>query len=207
VTFGVIMSHDMAPAVSSFRPATSERILDAAYQRISDTGLSRTTVEDVARQAGLTRQTIYRYFPSKDDLVRALLMREEERLLDGVRAVFAGSSGLAEALTESMVFGVLFAHDHPVLDRLLQTDAETTLPYVTTRAGSMVDRAREVLAGLIRRRAWVRPALVEPVSDLLVRAFISYTLTPSHRPPEEMARDLARIATAALTPEKEAKRR
>jgi AcrR family transcriptional regulator len=197
----------MVTAVLNLRPATAERILDAAYQRVSDIGLSRTTVEDVAREAGLTRQTIYRYFPSKDDLVRALLMREEERLLDGVRAVFAGSSDLLQALRDSMVFGVRFAHEHPVLDRLLQTDAETSLPYVTTRAGSIVDRAREVLASLIRQKAWVRPTLVEPVADLLVRAFISYTLTPSNRSPEQVARDLATIATAALTSEKEANRR
>jgi AcrR family transcriptional regulator len=197
----------MATAVLNLRRPTAERILDAAYQRVSDIGLSRTTVEDVAREAGLTRQTIYRYFPSKDDLVRALLMREEERLLDGVRAVFSGSSDLLQALRDSMVFGVRFAHEHPVLDRLLQTDAETSLPYVTTRAGSIVDRAREVLSSLIRQKAWVRPALVEPVADLLVRAFISYTLTPSNRSPEQVARDLATIATAALTSEKEANRR
>jgi AcrR family transcriptional regulator len=196
----------MATAVLTVaRPATAERILDAAYRRIGDIGLSRTTMDDVAREAGLTRQTIYRYFSSKDELARALLMREEERLLEGVRAVFETAQDLTQALATSMVFGVRFAHEHPVLDRLLQTDAETSLPYVTTRAGATVDRARDVLAGLIRRKAWVRPTLVEPVADLLVRAFISYTLTPSSRPPEDVARDLATIASAAL--EKEGRRR
>ncbi len=187
--------------------ATSHRILDAAFQRIAELGLSRTTVEDVAREAGLTRQTIYRYFPSKDDLVRALIMREEERFLDGVRAAFAVDDDLEEALFNGMLYCVRFAREHPVLERMLQVDPETALPYITIRGGAVVDRAQKVVAGLIRRKAWVRADLVEPVADLLVRAFISYTLTPPDRPPEDVTRDLARIATAALTREKEAKRR
>jgi AcrR family transcriptional regulator len=196
----------MVSTPTTLTTGTSDRILDAAFRRIAELGLSRTTVEDVAREAGLTRQTIYRYFPSKDDLVRALIMREEERFLDGVRAAFAVDDDLEGALFNGMLYCVRFAREHPVLERLLQVDPETALPYITIRGGAVVDRARKVVAGLIRRKAWVRPDLVDPVADLLVRAFISYTLTPPDRPPEGVTRDLARIATAALTRPKEAKR-
>jgi AcrR family transcriptional regulator len=197
----------MVSTPTALSGGTPNRILDAAFLRIAELGLSRTTVEDVAKEAGLTRQTIYRYFPSKDDLVRALIMREEERFLDGVRAAFTVADELEQALHDGMVFCVRFARDHPVLDRLLKTDAETALPFITTRGGSVIDRARGVLAELIRRKAWVQPALVDPVADLLVRAFISYTLTPPDRPSEDVARDLARIATAALARDKEARRK
>jgi AcrR family transcriptional regulator len=197
----------MVSTPTTLATGTPDRILDAAFRRIAELGLSRTTVEDVAREAGLTRQTIYRYFPSKDDLVRALIMREEERFLDGVRAAFAVADDLERALADGMNFCVRFAKENPVLDRLLQIDAETALPYITIRGGSVVARARHVVAELIRRKSWVKPDLVEPVADLLVRAFISYTLTPPDRPPDDVTRDLARIATAALTGSKEAKRR
>jgi AcrR family transcriptional regulator len=186
---------------------TSDRILEAAMQQIGEWGLARTTVEDVARAAGLTRQTIYRYFASKDQLVTALLMREEDRLLEGVKQAFAAHPELEDAMFEGMLFCVRFADEHPLMERLLETDEEVSLPYLTTRAGSVVSRAREVIASLIRQKAWVRAGMVEPVADLLVRAFISYTLTPPERSREEVVRDLTKIAVSALTQQKEGSRR
>jgi AcrR family transcriptional regulator len=197
----------VATTTTSLASGTSERILDAAFERIGEWGLARTTVEDVARAAGLTRQTIYRYFPSKDHLVTALLMREEDRLLDGVRDAFEHEDRLEDALLQGMLFCDRFVEEHPFLERLLQTDEELSLPYVTTRAGSVVSRAREVIASLIRRKAWVRASMVEPVSDLLVRAFISYTITPPERPRQDVIRDLTKIALSALTGDKEGRRR
>jgi AcrR family transcriptional regulator len=181
--------------------------LDAAFQQITEWGLARTTVEDVARAAHLTRQTIYRYFPSKEHLVTALLMREEDRLLEGVRGAFRLQPTLEAALFEGMLFCVRFADEHPMLEQLLATDEALSLPYLTTRAGSVVNRARDVLASLIRQKEWVRPAVVEPVADLLVRAFISYTLTPPERPREAVVRDLTKIAVSALTGDKEGRQR
>jgi AcrR family transcriptional regulator len=197
----------VAATTTVLAQGTQERILDAAFEQIGEWGLGRTTVEDVARAAGLTRQTIYRYFPSKDHLVTALLLREEDRLLDGAREAFAAQPELADALYEGILFCFHFAEEHPFLERMLRTDEAISLPYVTTRGGSVVSRAREVVAGLIRRKAWVRAAMVEPVADLIVRAFISYTLTPPERPREEVVRDLTKIAVSALTENKEGRRR
>jgi AcrR family transcriptional regulator len=186
---------------------TRDRILEAAMLQIGEWGLARTTVEDVARAAGLTRQTIYRYFASKDQLVTALLIREEDRLLEGVKQAFAAKPDLEDAMYEGMLFCVRFADEHPLVERLLETDEEVSLPYLTTRAGSVVSRAREVIASLIQQKAWVRAGMVEPVADLLVRAFISYTLTPPERSREDVVRDLTTIAVSALTRQKEGRRR
>ena len=49
-------------------------------------GLDRITVEDVVRRVGLGRMTVYRRFPRRDDLVRALVMRETQRFLAAVSA-------------------------------------------------------------------------------------------------------------------------
>ncbi|MGH2695694.1 MAG: TetR/AcrR family transcriptional regulator, partial [Actinomycetota bacterium] len=58
--------------------STRARILDAAFEAVSTFGLSRLTMDDVARLAGLVRQSVYRYFGSKDELIVALVVREEE---------------------------------------------------------------------------------------------------------------------------------
>src|SRR5947207_14107492 len=109
------------------RVATPARILDATYRALLDFGLSRLTVEDVAQRAGLSRQTVYRYFPSKDHLMIALVSREEESFLDGVRAAFAKHEDLEAAIEASTRFVLTFAHEHPLLDRLLATDQQALL--------------------------------------------------------------------------------
>ena len=62
----------MALADTDVRVTTPARILDATFRALQDFGLTRLTVEDVAQRAGLSRQTVYRYFPSKDHLMIAL---------------------------------------------------------------------------------------------------------------------------------------
>jgi AcrR family transcriptional regulator len=185
---------------------TGERILEAAFACVREVGLSRTTVEDVARAAGLSRQTIYRYYPSKDHLVMALVLREEEKFLDGIRAAFAVEADLEQALRHSILFCLRFAREHPLLDRLLVTDPGTLLPYLTTRSGPVIARARDVLFELIGAKAWVRADLYRQAIDTAVRVVISYALSPPDRPPDQVARELAHILTLALTA-KEARRR
>lgn len=197
-------------APSSIGSDTRQRILEAAFGCITDVGLTRTTVEDVARAAGLSRQTIYRYYPSKDHLIMALVLREEEKFLDGIRAAFDVDADLEDAVYDGILFCLRFARDHPLLDKLLETDPETLLPYLTTRGAPVISRAREVLMDLLKRKAWVRVGLLEQVADTAVRVIVSYALSPPHRRPETVARDMARIMTVVLTGkeagEKEAKR-
>lgn len=190
----------MATAAPTRAPTdTGARILDAAFDRVMDIGLGRTTVEDVARAAGLSRQTIYRYFPSKEHLITALVLREEERFLDGIREAFARDPDLEAAISDGILFCLRFAREHPLLDRLLETDPETLLPYLTTRGTPVIRRAREVLKGLLVKKAWVRADLLDAAVDAATRTVLSYAITPPDRRAEDVARDLARILTLTLT--------
>jgi AcrR family transcriptional regulator len=179
-------------------PATGARILDAAFEAVARFGLSRLTVDDVARLAGVSRQTVYRYFDSKDALILALVAREEEALLEGVRAAHREAPSLREAIRRSVLFCLRAAREHPLLDRLLASEPEVLLPYLTTRSGGLIERARRTLEALVAERDDVRPELAPRAADVAVRAIVSYTLTPSDEPPERIAREVARILTAAL---------
>src|SRR2546428_9004433 len=101
----------MAVVQTDLRTATPDRILNAALAAIRDFGLTRITVEDVAQRAGLSRQTVYRYFPSKDHLIVALVSREEERILDGVRAAFVEHDDLMAAVRGSVLFVLAHAKE------------------------------------------------------------------------------------------------
>jgi AcrR family transcriptional regulator len=180
---------------------TRERILDSALAAVTTHGLSRFTMDDVARLAGLSRQSVYRYFDSKDALVMALVEREEEAFIDGVRLAYARHDDLEDAMREAVLFCLRAAREHPLLDRLLASEPETLLPYLTIRAGGLIARAREVLEELAAQRPGVDPRLAHRSADLSVRAIISYTLTPADDPPEDVASGIARILVSALVEE------
>lgn len=186
----------MAATIEQQVESTRAAILDAAFEAVSTFGLSRLTVEDVARQAGLSRQSVYRYFGSRDELIAALVIREEEAFLEGIREVHARHADLETAMREAALFCLRTLREHPLLDRLLASEPETLLPYLTTRAGPVVARAREVLEDLAAERTG--SGLVHRTADVAVRAIISYTLTPSEDEPEDVARELARILASAL---------
>lgn len=189
----------MSVATTGVAETTRARILDAAFQAVADFGLSRLTMEDVAGRAGLSRQTLYRYFPAKDDLLMALVLREEELFLDGVRAAFAAQPSLEAAIEDAVTFVLRHARRHPLLDRLLSTDPEIILPYLTTRSGPMMARAREVVGELIREKApRADPGLAEHLADASVRLLLSYAITPPESPVEGIASAQARITAAGL---------
>lgn len=83
---------------------TAERIMGAALTQAEDFGLRRFTVDDVARRVGLSRVTIYRYFPKKDQLLNALVLREMKRFLTKVDAVVEAQASPEEKLIEGLSF-------------------------------------------------------------------------------------------------------
>ena len=176
---------------------TQGRILDAAFETVATFGLSRFTVDDVARLAGVSRQSVYRYFESRDALIQALVYREEEAFIEGIRAAHARHDRLEEAMAEAILVCLSTARAHPLLDRLLDSEPEVLLPFLTTRGGGLIARARSVIEELAAGQN-VESRLVHRSADIGVRAIISYLLTPSDDDPEDIARELARILVSAL---------
>jgi AcrR family transcriptional regulator len=68
-----------AAAIAQFKPDARERILDTAYELFSRRAIRDVGVDEVIERAGVAKATLYRHFPSKDDLVIAFLERREER--------------------------------------------------------------------------------------------------------------------------------
>jgi AcrR family transcriptional regulator len=66
-------------AIPRSKPDARERILDTAYELFSRRAIRDVGVDEVIEQAGVAKATLYRHFPSKDDLVIAFLERREER--------------------------------------------------------------------------------------------------------------------------------
>ncbi|CAM3956276.1 TetR/AcrR family transcriptional regulator [Kibdelosporangium persicum] len=159
-----------------------ESILDAALAEFLDYGLRRASVDSVARRAGVSRATVYRRFENKDVLVQAVLVRECRRFFGSVADAVAQLPTARERLVEGFVVGMRYTRRDPLLSRLLSTDPEALLPYLTVNGGLVVAVARDFLVG----QAQALPDGDKPVAgrepagvaELFVRLAISFTLTP-----------------------------
>ncbi len=90
---------------------TRELILDAAEQLIGVLGYSKTTVDDVARTAGVGKRTVYVYFPTKEEVILCTIDRIVERLLARLRAHTVADTPRAAAVRAMLLERVLFRFD------------------------------------------------------------------------------------------------
>lgn len=162
---------------------TGERILDAAVDHAEDFGMRRFTMDDIAQRVGLSRVTIYRYFPKKDQLVEAILLREMRRFLRAVDTAVAPSQTLEERLVDGFVFALVYLRNHRLLQRLLRTEPELLLPHLTVRGGPVLEAGRDFIARFARGEGGeealpLSDAEIDGVSELLARMVLSFVLTP-----------------------------
>ncbi|MGX5697074.1 TetR/AcrR family transcriptional regulator [Agromyces soli] len=112
--------------------ASESRMLDAAAALIAARGIGGVTVAEVARDAGVSRPTVYRRWASADEIVRATLLRATVSLLDGFPAL-AGSRD--EIVRDVLDFSARFQAD-PLYRRLLEREPEAFTRYTLQRLGT-----------------------------------------------------------------------
>ena len=179
---------------------TRSALLDAAYDAAVGAGWSRARMGDVARAAGVSRQTLYYEFGSKDGLAAALAMREAQRFVAGSEAAMDGHDTPAEAVAAGLEYTLAAAADNPLLKAVLTDDAsaDSLLPYLTTRGGDLIAAVRARNAAYVSSH-W--PDLpreeVELVADVVVRLAVSHLVLPGGRP-DETARSIAHLVERLL---------
>jgi AcrR family transcriptional regulator len=183
----------------------SERILAAALEQAEDFGVRRFTMDDVARRVGVSRVTVYRYFPKKDRLIEAVLMRELRRFLRDIDAAVTDYDTLEERLVEGFVFALTFLRNHRLLNRLLRTEPELIVPYLTTKAAPILAASREFIAGFAQQEAQegrlpLRSEEIAGVSELLARSVLSFVLTPDSVLGLKTQAEIRRFAESYLAP-------
>jgi len=136
--------------MESAGPSTEEvvrnRILDAADACILRYGVQKTTVDDVAKKAGVARATLYKYVPGgRDELVLAVLMREAERSVDTVIDAMQRADTLEDSLTYGILASVerISSDDH--LTYLFSPDILGTASRLSGAGEALVDATAEIL--------------------------------------------------------------
>lgn len=161
--------------------ATRIRLLDATRLGLTQFGAQRLSMSDVADLAGVSRPTLYRYFPSKDELLRALAEHEAHRFESGLSRALRDQPR-AQRLDAALQFIVRYLGSYG-LQQLVQVESVFVLQRIAT--GFPEQRAH--LARLIQESLSDTefdpnhpPALSpEDTADLVLRIAMSYFLIPN----------------------------
>ncbi|HEY9264098.1 MAG TPA: TetR/AcrR family transcriptional regulator [Mycobacterium sp.] len=166
-------------------PASDEeaatRILSAAKAAIDRDG--DVNIADIARAVGVTRQTVYRYFPSTDALLIAAAMDSASGFLDHLAGHLAGITDPATAIVEGVAYTLESLPGDPYMRLLLSAERTGTFSASVTS-----DTALE-LARIILRRYDVdweahgfTEADLDDVAEHMLRTLQSFVIDPG-RPP------------------------
>jgi len=181
-------------------PGASERVLDATVECVARWGLGKTTLDDIAREAGVSRATVYRLFPGgKPILFERCGQREVARILLELSERLEECDTAADVLAEAMHHAAVVLAEDRALTTILEREPEVLLPYLA------FDRQGPILAAAT---AFVAPTLgrflprhqAEEAVEWAARLVISYTLTPSESIDLTRPDDARRVVDTYLIP-------
>ncbi|MEI6571447.1 MAG: TetR/AcrR family transcriptional regulator [Actinomycetes bacterium] len=117
------------------RSSTQDRLIGATLVCVSRHGLAKTTVDDVAREAGVGRATLYRYFPNKQALLEATLNAEVLRISQEIHSAGEEQTDLDGALVAMMSVAANEVAHHEALQYAFANEPEQVLPHLAFEGG------------------------------------------------------------------------
>jgi AcrR family transcriptional regulator len=181
--------------------STLEAILDAAVVEFEQHGFRRVALDDVARRARVSRTTIYRRFANKDELVSAVIERENVRLFADIAADLKRSGPQSNYYVEAFTLSILKFRHHRVLDRMITDEPGLVIELAGRHYTAAIERMAEALrvifpAGFADRIG--EQAVIE-LADTILRYAAMVLLLPSAQP-LDTADDIRAFATQHFLP-------
>ncbi|HEX9994373.1 MAG TPA: TetR/AcrR family transcriptional regulator [Acidimicrobiales bacterium] len=156
-----------------------ERILAATLACVGRYGLAKTTVEDVARQAGVSRATVYRHFAGgRDQLVNETITWEVARFFGALAGHVADAPDFATRLERALVFAHRAVEEHQVLQKVLQTEPERLLPQLHETTPLVLAVVRSELVPLLKEERLAPGMTPETAGDYVARMVVSFISSP-----------------------------
>jgi len=168
-----------APAGARRATPVRVRVVDSTLRCIARQGIAKTTLDDVAREAGCSRATVYRAFPGgKDGLLAAVADTEVSRLFSALAVAMGAAHDIEEVLVAGMVEAAATISAHPALAYLLDAEAEVVLPYLAfSQMDGVLDVASTFTAPFLGR--WLDHDEAKRVAEWATRLVVSYLLCPA----------------------------
>ena len=149
----------------------TQAILDAALVEFERHGLQRVALDDVARRAGVSRTTIYRRFANRDELVAAVIERENVVLFADIAAELKAAGAPANYYVEAFTQSILMFRRHRVLNQMMTDEPALVLELARRHYGAAIERMADALrvifpAGFADR---IGAAAVDDLADTVGR--------------------------------------
>jgi AcrR family transcriptional regulator len=163
---------------TSDRSSQRIRIVDAALACVARQGLSRTTLDDIAAGAGVSRATVYRVFPGgRDAVLAATVETEVARLFSELAVMMGEADDLEEALVAGIVTAARRLGEHPALAALLAHEPGVVLAQLCF---DRFERVLEVASGFAAPflTRWLEPDQATRAAEWATRIVVSYLVTP-----------------------------
>ena len=163
------------------------RVIDATLSCLARQGTAKTTVDDIAREAGLSRATVYRVFPGgRDEVLAAVVDTEMARLFSALGVCLGEAQGLEEALVSGIVEASTRIRGHAALAYLVEHEPEMVLGHLAfDESDRLLATASRFTAPFLAR--WMSPMEAGRVAEWATRIVLSYVIAAlgapgPHRP-------------------------
>lgn len=181
--------------------AITTKILDAAVVEFEKHGFRRVTLDDVARRAGVSRMTIYRRFEGRDELVTAVIDRENAVLFAQIAEELKNAGPQANYYVEAFTSAIMHARRHRVLNRMITDEPALTLQLAHQHYPAAMQRMADALrvifpAGFAER---IGDEAVDELADTILRYALMALLLPTPHPLHS-ADDVRTFATTHFLP-------
>ena len=176
-----------------------ERILDAARQTTSERGWSAVTMAGLGQAVGVSRQSVYNEFGSKDQVATALVTREVSLFLNAVAEQMATGDSPAEALARAADTVFTLAEDNPLVHSMLGAAVgadSPVLPLLTSQSQPVIDAAVTLITGGLTSRFDELPPA--PELRIAVETVVRVVLSHIVQPGKSDSPDIAFIAQRLL---------
>ncbi|MEE4024855.1 TetR/AcrR family transcriptional regulator [Gordonia sp. PKS22-38] len=183
---------------------TRTRLLDAAFDQFCRMGIQRSSMEEVARRAGLSRITIYRKFDTKDALVEQVLLREFRRYFLRFLADIREADTAAERVELGFVSSLRSILGNPLIGGLIETEPTLLAGSIGADDGRMLAAVRQFVAAQLRKEQIAGNIAAELDTELtaevMVRVSNSFLTVPSQLIDVHDDEQLAAVARQYLVP-------
>lgn len=155
-----------------------DRLIDAAEACFSRFGVAKTTLEDIASQAGVSRATVYRYFDGgRDEIILGVVLREASVFLGELQRRVQREPDLADAIVEGMLFTVSAVRKNEHLALLFAPEAAGHTTSVAGASTALFELATDFLRPIFERarhEGRLREGVVaEEAAEFVLRVILS----------------------------------